>query len=386
MKTLHPLALVALLVGSTAMAEPQVVVLRNGSVVQGDVVPLGDYYRVTTASTEMRLPARDVERLASTLIEAYDAKRAELGQPQADDHLRLAAWCIRQELWPQAAREINDARVLEPSHRALPIFEQRLTTAARAAERRALPIDSQEVSESSAAEAKQTNELANLGAVASSLPAGTLEEFTRQIQPLLVNNCTLAGCHGPSDERSFKLNRDLLHGVGNRRSTLRNLEATLRAIDPNQVAESPLLVKAATAHGKMDVPAFGVHREKLNARLVAWTYKVTGTAPPQSEPAMDQETGEMIEDPATELPPDGVTGGETPRPASSPPPAERPYFWQVDAAGQTIEGQTQRGAELQKFTPRDEFDPEIFNRQRQNLGNAPKPAGTARRPAIEVER
>lgn len=389
---LHVTAIVVavLVVGTGAVyAETQVVVLRNGSVVEGEVVSLGDYYRVTTAATEMRLASRDVERLTSTLIEAYDAKRADIRQPQADDHLRLAAWCIRQELWPQAAREINDARVLEPDHRALTTFEQRLATAARAAERRALPNDPQAAAETSDAEVASMNELANLGAVASSLPAGSLEDFTRHIQPLLVNNCTLAGCHGPTDQRSFKLNRDMLHGIGNRRSTLRNLEATLRAIDPNQVDQSPLLLKAAMAHGTMDVPAFGVHHAKLHARLVEWTYKVTGTEVPQPEPAAGAASGGTAEDPLLDLP--SEEGGEVApqSPASAPPattPAGRPYFWEVDESGEAIEGELQRGAALQKFTPRDEFDPEIFNRQQQNRGRSPRTAENSRKPAVEVER
>src|SRR5690606_24243073 len=82
-----------------APTSQQVVVLRNGSSLQGEVYSLGDYYRVRTATSEVRLAARDVERVAPTLVHAYDARRAERKVWTADDHLRMAAWCIRQELW-----------------------------------------------------------------------------------------------------------------------------------------------------------------------------------------------------------------------------------------------------------------------------------------------
>jgi hypothetical protein len=95
---------------SPAASGQQVVVLRNGSSLQGEVFSLGDYYRVKTETTEVRLAARDVERIAPTLLHAYDARRAERKEWQADDHLRMAAWCIRQELWPQAPDAVVPAR------------------------------------------------------------------------------------------------------------------------------------------------------------------------------------------------------------------------------------------------------------------------------------
>lgn len=353
----------------------QVVVLRNGSSLQGEVYPLGDYYRVRTATTEVRLAARDVERVAPTLVDAYDARRAERKVWTADDHLRMAAWCIRQELWPQAAREINDARVMEPSHGALQLFEHRLKMAAEAAERRAQGVTPEPVEKVLASDNAEKQEMAELGQLAEGLPPGALEEFTRNVQPLLVNNCTLAGCHSMNDERSFRLNRDVVHGMGNRRSTLRNLKAVMEAIDAETIDASPLLVMSGKAHGGMVQPAFTGHREKLHGRLVEWARKATGQA---VEPATAELPAE-----GQALPDGAVVPATREEGADLPPVEEDLHFWETDGAGQKIKGETQRGAQLKPFTPRDEFDPEIFNRQQGTQDAAPTPRQA---PGVEVER
>lgn len=417
MKPLFPLFLLLVGVGYSTVAQAQdpgtaenlqVVVLRNGNVLHGEVYSLGDQYRVVTKVSEIRLWVREVERIAPTLTEAYEAKRLEVRPGSPEDHLRLAAWAIRQEMWPQAAREINDARTLAPQHPALPGFDVRLIMASRAAQRRDQPAPPEQ-SVAEVAERAGAAELAELTAMAGSLPAGTVEEFTRTIQPILVHNCSTAGCHHTSDSRSLRFNRDLLHGMANQRSTLRNLMATLQAIDRENIERSELLVVPASAHGGLSTPVFTGHRRQLHDRLVQWVYTATGQEPPTAagEVAEDgpapqelasnalvaadrytanQASANLPLRAATDPQPiaeEGLreTEGTTESQEATAPPSDRFHFWQVDADGKPIESTQQRGARLKQLAPRDEFDPAIFNRLHQEpdgpyvdgpLPNAPR--------------
>ncbi len=349
-------ALTAVAVGQT----PQVVVLRNGNVLEGQVDRLGNVVLVVTETSEIRLPAGDIERVAATLHDAYVARQHEVRLGVVVDRVRLASWCIRHELWAEAGAELAAAREISPRHPDIAYVERRLEVAARAAMRATQQQQQQAKVDEVPAESRDA-ELAELDALAMSLPPGALEAFARQVQPILVNSCAAGGCHASDDPREFRLNRDLVRGVATRESTLRNLEAVWNHIDHTTPEHSPLLLQPTVPHGGLPRPVFGRNRAKVQEALVAWVRQSTGT---NSEPTptegvqLAQHEQVMASTPSNEPRDPSVTQQEQ-------------HFWD-DPAAMGLEAsdplpaptpQVRYGAAAKNFKPRDEFDPELFNRQ-----------------------
>jgi hypothetical protein len=257
---------------------------------------------------------------------------------------------VRYELFTQAEQEIANARQIDPRDPGLNLLERRLAVARKPAAtpaNRPEPIQ-QEIDASKA-------ELQELKATASDLPKAAVERFTRKVQPLLVNNCTASGCHQSGGEQRFQLDRAVLHGVGNRRITLRNLTATLELVDRNSPAQSELLAMARRTHGGMDHAAFGLRQKKQLKQLTDWVDLVAGmTAPPA---------------PLETSPLDDVASMQFPEPAVLETIPSRFLDRNVTPAEHTevapsaaLPSQVKFGADLRPWQPKDEFDPEIFNR------------------------
>jgi hypothetical protein len=180
-----------------------------------------------------------------------------------------------------------------------------------------------------------------------------VEKFTRKVQPLLVNSCTTSGCHHPASEQSFQLDRAVLHGLSNRRSTLRNLVATLELVNRDAPQQSDLLAIPRRTHGGMQRPLIGPRQEAQLVQLVDWIGMVTETAVAAEPPIADAQP--------------------VPVPAATPMKLrERPPRFIDDpvipANFEEMESLVSKrpnrfGAELKPWAPKDEFDPEIFNRQ-----------------------
>lgn len=348
----------ALSVFALADERSQVIVLRNGNVLRGAVEQAGEYLRITSAGSEVHLRSRDVDFLSPSVTAAYEQLRTRNDPPTALGHMQLAAWCVRQELWEPAQIELASARQLEPNHPRLAIMEQTLDHLRKVANEPPRPASEAAPDRNSDSVKSATEETATLLA---DLPKEALEDFTRRVQPILVNNCTTSGCHQINGPQNFQLNRDLLHGMANRRSTLRNLTATLALIDSDQPPESQLLAIASASHGGRVTPPLPPHQRELHKRLEDWAWLVAGKKPPKPKTpdAKVQLAGGTARKPGTVVP------------ASATEPTEEEIEAAVQAAfGHEEPAASSRptvrvGAQLKQWIPRDEFDPEIFNRQQQ---------------------
>jgi hypothetical protein len=311
-----------------------VLLVRGGGVLQGTITRVGDRYRVTRANGQLDVAAEQVTLACRSLEEAYERQRQQMPRDSAEAHLALAEWCLRYDLVPQAARELTDVRRLDSRHARLPVVERRLNAVRQStASRTQADSDAKRNREQAAIEMQQ------LEAAIADLPAAVVERFARKVQPLLVNNCTTAGCHQPSGDQQFQLDRAVLHGLSNRRTTLRNLMATLELVNRARPQVSPLLAVPRRTHGGMPRPIFGSRQEDQVRQLVDWVAMVTGSG------AADTSVAAASHDAS-------VTGSAVGRhPPAAVPPTLRPRR------------PLRFGAEIKSWQPNDPFDPEIFNRQ-----------------------
>jgi hypothetical protein len=318
-----------------------VLVLQDGGVLAGQVARDGENYVVTRAGGQIRVAASRVLFECGSLEEAYDRRRQQNTRPTAEAHLALADWCLRYDLIAAARRELTDAQALDAQHPRLALLERRLANAER---------EPRETAPTSAQAPDRRDEPAGSLVVASvaGVPAEVVERFTRKVQPVLVNNCSASGCHSSGGANAFQLDRALLHGLANRRSTMHNLAATLALVDRDQPQLSPLLAVPRRAHGGMDDPVFGPRQEPAFRHLVEWVTLVAA-AKSEAQPAASvaklegsSTSGEVAVTEATVVPVNYEALAADPMPDAQP---------------------LRFGAQLRRWQPRDPFDPEIFNRR-----------------------
>lgn len=362
--------------GTIEDGENGVVLLQDGGVLTGQITRAADWYVVSRAGGQMQVASSRVQFIGRALHEVYEYRRDRLPHDSVDARLALADWCLRHNLLVEAGDMLAAVDQLDADHPRLALLKRRLVAA------QTQPAASATPAAVSNATTKQQSTADALGAsaITADLPAGVLEQFTRKVQPVLVNSCTMSKCHEPGGPQSFQLNRASVRGEANRRTTMQNLAATLELVDRDHPAESPLLVVPRQTHGGLNGPVFGPRQEQAFKHLAEWVALIS---PPQRD--LEEQPKSEGDAPAAT----GTVGAASPA-TSSPPPAliappakpiarhasatrtKRPA--KVDLAVEPASATETRpptlrsphrlrvGATAEKWQPRDEFDAEIFNR------------------------
>jgi len=249
-----------------------VLLLRNGEVLEGKIVRVGDFYYVAVPNGQVRIRAADVEAACRTLQEGYRFKRQNIRLPSAQEHLNLGQWCIRHGLVEEAQQELEEALRLQPDHPLAALLRRRIEIAKQPGLFR--PPHS--------SEGAAKNDSYELDHWVRSFPPMVIEQFTQSVQPILLNNCTAAGCHGPAEKGRFSLLKPPTGQLATRRLTQRNLASTLQWINPKEPLRSPLLTMPLGPHGSAKTPIFGNPQSEAYQRLVRWVLLAAGsTSPPE---------------------------------------------------------------------------------------------------------
>ncbi len=355
---------------TVADGEQGVLLLRDSGVLSGIITRAADWYVVERNHGHIQIAKSRVLLACRTLDEAYEYRRREVQQDNPAEHLRLAEWCIRYELREAARHELANTRRLDPDLPRLALLERRLEKMGMGA----IEKESVYLTAAKGAETKADDTIVNSkGAVTASatdLSPRAVELFTRKVQPVLVNNCTTGGCHQPGGKESFQLDRSLLRGESNRRTTMHNLETTLALVDRAHPEKSPLLTVPRRTHGRTSSPIFGPRQEQAFRHLADWVELVapsTDKAVTLAVATVDGRTGASSIEPAA--------ASEAAASGSEPPPARRQFALHASDSASDDPSMTLRsphhlqvGVQLKSWQPRDEFDPEIFNRAQRARG------------------
>ena len=180
------------------------------------------------------------------------------------DHLELAQWCVKAGLVEEASRELAEAAALDPRHPLIEVVQRRLRVAST-------PLQQAEPGAKSRPAGPTAQELDRL---VRGMPPKTVEIFAQSIQPMLVNNCSAAACHGQSVSNGFRLLRVPSDSPPSRLLTQRNLHAALEWLDRDTPEASPLLAYATRAHGAARVPVFTDRQVIQFRQLRDWCYRV----------------------------------------------------------------------------------------------------------------
>ncbi len=174
--------------------QPGVLLLRNGEVIEGAIVLAGDRYDVTVPSGQMHIRRSEVQFVGRSMLECYARRKNLVSIDKVQDHMELADWCLRHRLYDQAALALADAVATDASHPRIALLERRLK----------LELEQQAPGEAASKEDEAAGPSSrDLDRMVQGLPAGTVEAFTSTIQPMLLNHCSTAGCHGPQGDLDF---------------------------------------------------------------------------------------------------------------------------------------------------------------------------------------
>lgn len=335
-----------------------ILLLRNGEVLAGRITHAGDYYYLSRPRGDLRLKANDVELVAADLNEVYQNKRGQIDQGNPQAHLDLAEWCVLQKLLDQAADELSEAAQIAPRHPRLNLIQRRLDLA-----RRGEPPSAYRKQ----AELGPTND--DLDRLVRGMPSRSVEEFTSTVQPLLVNNCTSAGCHNAHSPGKLRLLRLPRTGIPSRRLTQRNLHSVWQVINPTDPLASPLVTRPIAPHGTAKDPIFSSREVEQYRQLVSW---LQGLAP-QGKRARPPNVAKRADPLLQAAPPRGTKLRPAPRtrplspPLDSEPAAVDLDLTDPDAAPVEPDAVPDDSAASPSreadFKPVDPFDPEIFNRR-----------------------
>lgn len=360
----------ACLAASTA-ASDGVLVLQNHNVLRGAVVRTGDVYHVTQRGAEIMVPAGQVKTFCRSMDEAYETLRSTIGAQRASsraahEHVQLARWCLRYDLFTYAARELRVVRNVDPDHPALPTLERELEQRFRLSRQVAAAGATAKVPDQPLRMPEVDRDVVPVSAKARA-------EFVRRIQPILIQSCATAACHRAGDQQttpsdhsdsldqqqlrtpSLMLNDAAADG-GIPALTRANLQAVFDQIDSDDPERSELVARARTPHG----PAGGGRSRPLRshqaALLVDWAWEVAGRQPREAAPTDRSYDADVPVDQ-----PRGEPNGPLSSSLNDVHDARRP-------------------APQDAWTPRDRFDPEIFNRRQAAGRGAAAPTERAEAP------
>jgi hypothetical protein len=180
------------------------------------------------------------------------------------------------------------------------------------------------------------------------LPDEAIEGFASRVQPLLLNRCGAAICHGLRSASAFQLVGPGWGKTVTQKYTQRNLAAVWQQLDLAQPEASPLLTVPAKPHAGLPTPVFGEHDQPQLELLKAWVRTAGQAAPPPISVATSP--GHLLQ-----------TSLRQPVPLPAAGEASGAAGASLQAAGPSAAND--RGTSLPALDFRDPFDPERFNRQ-----------------------
>ncbi len=253
-----------------AFEGPGVVLLKHGSFHVGNVHQFGSQVQIELGSNaKVTHTASQIEFIGRDLEEVYQYKRRKQSRMTVGDHFQLTRWCIRAGLIKHAAEhflEVNKVESDDPRVRQLGVelrdkiladdeFREFAGLGPKPSTTEISPATTSLVSIASAQEMPTLHPLA-------------VSQFTERVQPILINRCSQAACHGFSSTNRLKLYDP--KGRNGSRVTSENLRQVLGLLSNKTPMETELIRKAIQSHGIQKAPAISPAETDLLLALQAW--------------------------------------------------------------------------------------------------------------------
>jgi hypothetical protein len=220
-----------------------VILMNTGRILTGFASRNAGGWIVEQPNGRVQVPLDQVNVVANSLVDAYRKQRDSVVKPTPATHMALAQWCISYRLHHEARDELKKCLTLDPDHTSARKLLRRLDDMLDPVEPRKLPAAPNRTSDGFL-----VPDAESLGGL--STDAATT--FTQRIQPLLINKCGNASCHGTTSSKvkveGFHLIPVRPGTTAHRLYTERNLAEVLRYIDLQEPGLSPLVAIPQGTH------------------------------------------------------------------------------------------------------------------------------------------
>lgn len=323
---------------------PRMVVLRNGKVIEGRFRLAQGGYEVDSAGGRVFVADSFIWFTAEGRLDAYKTIRERIPETTPNGHVRIAQWCVENRLTAQAVEQLGFALRLEPDH------------ADARSMLRLLEAGSDPSNGASGSAAPRSPSLEEEVPTLGGLPPESAREFVSRVQPILVNRCGNASCHGTASQNAFTLRNVRAGNPAYRTLTIQNLDAVLDQLSAEQPGTSPLLVRPQQpGHGGSHKPLFAGPAGATQLRTIAAWVATVAQSVPKSLPseAAEAEIGSLL-----------LTSGESEPTSNAPVPKSDDD--QKDSPVATADDADPTAALLERVIAEerpDAFDPNEFNRR-----------------------
>ena len=334
---------------SPAAAQQGLLVLKTGRLLSGRIERSGEGYTLLQPNGQLLVPLAEVRFVCRDLLDAYRQYRESIPADSADDHLALSRWCMSHQLLEEARAELRETLVLEPDR-----------SDARSLLVRLDQVLSGDPKSAGVPPAKKSAATGPVEALAGFSPQVS-QDFTRKVQPILMNKCGLASCHGPQEKNGLRLER-VVPGLRTHRALVeKNLGSVLEYVDIRTPQASRLLSFAQSPHGHRGRTVFAGQRGRAQFQeLRQWVFataKEQGRRDPSQEPAGSPAT--RREQPAHASFSEGDADGVRAASATAADSQKK-----KPATPRAVPGRRKAAPSEAPTDSEDAFDPQEFNRKR----------------------
>ncbi len=372
--------------GDDSEAQERVILMNSGRILTGFATRNAGGWLVEQSNGRVQVPGDQVKIVADSLVDAYRKQRDSVVEPTPATHIALAQWCISYRLHGEARDELRKCLKLDPDDASARKLIRRLEAVLEPAmDKRAGPAERAPLR---SPEGFLVPDAESLGGLSTDAALN----FTQRIQPLLVNKCGNASCHGTTShtEKSsgFHLMPVRSGTSAHRLYTERNLAEVMRYIDLREPSLSPLVAIPQGAHGGTAGVFHGTNGNTQIKMLRAWIKTVAAEKRAEEEELADRPSifnksrkpvmppRELAADPLAEELEASGTGNVGTRAVESAPgtrdvaaaKADKTSMRAVPNSNSVIpaSGTDARGKRDEKPAAAgtvDAFDPDVFNRQ-----------------------
>ncbi len=256
-----------------------VLLKQTDRVLFGKVLQRAGFYEIELApNSRVSIPTEKVAQVADSLEELYKIKSAGISPTSIGDHFQLTRWCLVNGLLSQAAEHytiVARSNANHPRVKQLGVeLEEQLLhdqdfreylglgPLVQPAPNAAVTVQPQGVLEQPSVVTASTFE------VPSAPHPEVAKRFATRVEPILLNRCSQAACHGVQGTSSLRLLEP--YGKTHAQTAAENLASVLKHVptDLNQIA--PLVHFATKAHGTQREPALTATDPKLIQELQDW--------------------------------------------------------------------------------------------------------------------
>ena len=271
--------------------ETDYLLLRTGFLMEGIVMNEGKHYTVKTEFGSMMVPITNVEFIGKSRLEVYHFRRNLVDGSSCQDLMKLADWCANNKLVNEAVAEYARARRVAPNSALDRSILQRIESLQQQAE------NSEERHPLTTPSPFSSADGDDIGRWMNGMPKSIVGSFSKKVQPILTSRCAAVDCHGSASNNGFKIG---IPSNPNGSTTYRNLQASLRWIDPANPSASPLLAAMVSHHGGTK-PPFNVESNQYNG-TIQWIQTTIKDMPTEYANQLYAQQPKKIES-ATALPP-----------------------------------------------------------------------------------